>query len=128
MEHYKELWSCVCGIPAVSVFLSDTRTRLLQLELREYDSAGTLDEEEKKEPTVVEECENRGVHSRTHIPPNTTCVSIPRRCLITVEMGQATPIGTSILHSDLDLDAPKHIFLMIYLLWDRKVNGTKSFF
>jgi protein-histidine N-methyltransferase len=48
--------------------------------------------------------------------------------LITVEMGQATPIGQAILQADLDLDAPKHIFLMIYLLWDRKVNGRKSFF
>lgn len=70
----------------------------------------------------------RGVHSRTHIPPNTVCMSIPRSCLITVEMGQATPIGQAILHSDLDLDAPKHIFLMVYLLWDRKVNGKNSFF
>jgi len=70
----------------------------------------------------------RGVHARTHIPPNTVCVTIPRRCLITVEMGQATPIGQAILDSDLDLDAPKHIFLMIYLLWDRKVNGPSSFF
>ena len=23
---------------------------------------------------------------------------------------------------------PKHIFLMIYLLWDKKVNGRRSFF
>jgi histone-lysine N-methyltransferase SETD3 len=43
-------------------------------------------------------------------------------------MGQETPIGQAILRSDLDLDAPKHIFLMIYLLWDRKVNGARSFF
>jgi hypothetical protein len=43
-------------------------------------------------------------------------------------MGQATPIGQAILNSDLDLDAPKHIFLMVYLLWDRKVNGKNSFF
>jgi histone-lysine N-methyltransferase SETD3 len=55
-------------------------------------------------------------------------MSIPRACLITVEMGQATPIGQAVLHSDLDLDAPKHIFLMIYILWDRKINGDQSFF
>ena len=95
------------------------------MELREYDSAE--DEEEKKAVEVCES-ENRGVHARTHIPPNTTCVKIPRSCLITVEMGQATPIGRKILQSDLDLDAPKHIYLMIYILWDRKVNGPKSFF
>ena len=43
-------------------------------------------------------------------------------------MGQATEMGRAILNSDLELDAPKHIFLMVYLLWDRKVNGCKSFF
>jgi hypothetical protein len=75
-----------------------------------------------------EDSEMRGVHATQHIPPNTVCMSIPRRCLITVEMGQATAVGQAILNSDLDLDAPKHIYLMIYVLWDRKVNGHKSFF
>jgi len=75
-----------------------------------------------------DESEMRGVHARRHIPPNTVCMSVPRRCLITVEMGQATPIGQAIYNSDLDLDAPKHIYLMIYILWDRKVNGKNSFF
>jgi|UPI0005819AA7 histone-lysine N-methyltransferase SETD3 len=109
------------------------------LELREYDclnssntSASEVDDEEKKEsPLTVsleEVSEMRGVHARRSIPPHTTCVSIPRRCLITVEMGQATPIGRAILQADLDLDAPKHIFLMIYLLWDRKTHGSSSFF
>ena len=49
--------------------------------------------------------EMRGVHARTAIPPQTVCVSIPRSCLITVEMGQATPIGRRVLASDLELDA-----------------------
>uniref|UniRef100_A0A7S4NAB7 SET domain-containing protein n=1 Tax=Odontella aurita TaxID=265563 RepID=A0A7S4NAB7_9STRA len=75
-----------------------------------------------------ETSEMRGVHARVMISPNTVCVAIPRKCLITVEMGQSTPIGQAVLNSDLDLDAPKHIFLMIYLLWDQKVNGDKSFF
>lgn len=70
----------------------------------------------------------RGVHARCTIPPGTVCMSIPRRCLITVEMGQATEIGRAILSSELELDAPKHIYLMIYILWDRKVNGSRSFF
>jgi histone-lysine N-methyltransferase SETD3 len=74
------------------------------------------------------ESEMRGVHARTHLPSNTVCMSIPRKCLITVEMGQATPIGQMIAASDLDLDAPKHIYLMIYILWDRKVHGPHSFF
>lgn len=108
----------------------------------DYDSA-----EEKKETAITpmsddnknesarnnkgsndEDSEMRGVHAQVTIPPNSICVSIPRKCLITVEMGQATDIGQSILHSDLELDAPKHIFLMIYLLWDRKMNGEHSFF
>jgi len=101
--------------------------------------------EEKKEPTKSngidssdnsqktgengdESSEMRGVHARCTIPPNTVCVAVPRKCLITVEMGQGTDIGQAILNSDLDLDAPKHIFLMVFLLWDRKVNGSKSFF
>ena len=75
-----------------------------------------------------EESEMRGVHAREYIPPNSVCMLIPRRCLITVEMGQATPIGQAISNSDLDLDAPKHIYLMVYLLWDRKINGRNSFF
>ena len=74
------------------------------------------------------EGEMRGVHAKVNIPPNHICVSIPRKCLITVEMGQATEIGRAIINSDLELDAPKHVFLMIYLLWDRKINGKKSFF
>jgi histone-lysine N-methyltransferase SETD3 len=118
----------------------------MQLELREYDEPKAQEEnnndeaEEKKEQVPSGgnhhfdeqddggDSEMRGVHARTHLPPNTVCMSIPRRCLITVEMGQETPIGQAILRSDLDLDAPKHIFLMIYLLWDRKVNGPSSFF
>ncbi len=74
------------------------------------------------------ESEMRGVHAKTNISADTICVAIPRKCLITVEMGQATEIGQIILRSDLDLDAPKHIFLMVFLLWDRKINGDKSFF
>lgn len=112
-----------------------------QLELREYDESPSSighaksdendEAEEKKEqqlPMDKGESEMRGVHARTYMAPNTVCVAIPRRCLITVEMGQETAIGQAIMRSDLDLDAPKHIFLMIYVLWDRKVNGAKSFF
>jgi len=124
------------------------------LELREYDESPSINNtkaqendeaEEKKEqqmpidnnnsfqqgghvPDDNGDSEMRGVHARSHMPPNTVCVAIPRKCLITVEMGQETPIGQAILRSDLDLDAPKHIFLMVYLLWDRKANGSNSFF
>jgi len=75
-----------------------------------------------------DDSEMRGVHAKVAILPNTVCVSIPRKCLITVEMGQATEIGQIVLRTNLDLDAPKHIYLMIFLLWDRKVNADRSFF
>mmetsp|Transcript_62639 Transcript_62639/g.75375 ORF Transcript_62639/g.75375 Transcript_62639/m.75375 type:complete len:633 (-) Transcript_62639:577-2475(-) len=114
------------------------------LELREYDSAlastnvdgqtklplsETSSEEKKESPTSNDEkksgsyhesdAEMRGVHARQNIAPNTVCMTVPLKCLVTVEMGQSTPIGQKILVSDLDLDAPKHIFLMIYVLMDR---------
>jgi hypothetical protein len=84
-----------------------------------YDKDGEYDDGSK---------EMRGVHATSYIPPHTVCVSIPKSCLITVEMGQATPIGRRVFIADLDLDAPKHIYLMIYLLWDMKTNGPNSFF
>jgi len=114
------------------VWLRENGAQFDLLELREYDSPKEqVDEEEKKEQLASQgqdDSEMRGVHSRTHLAPNTVCMAVPRRCLITVEMGQETPIGQAILRSDLDLDAPKHIFLMVYLLWDRRVNGARSFF
>lgn len=150
------MWlSLFFGLLLVAAFLNSHNELFFvfvssQLELREYDDGSTTRSqsskqqyggtecEEKKEygdytaqtaaQTSPEESEMRGVHARSHVPTNTLLMSIPRRCLITVEMGQATPIGQAILHADLDLDAPKHIFLMIYILWDRRVNGKSSFF
>lgn len=91
-------------------------------------TSGSSDSSQSPSSSNDEEGEMRGVHAKVDIPPNHICVSIPRKCLITVEMGQATEIGKAILNSDLELDAPKHVFLMVYLLWDRKVNGERSFF
>lgn len=70
--------------------------------------------------------EMRGVFCKSTLAPNTVCMAVPRKCLITVEMGQATSIGQQILNADLDLDAPKHIFLMIFILQDRR--NPNSFF
>lgn len=53
-------------------------------------------------------------------------VVVPRSCLITVEMGRSTPIGQTISLANLDLDAPKHVYLMVFLLVDRK--NPDSFF
>ena len=60
------------------------------------------------------------------LTPPQVCVSVPRTCLITVEMGKATPIGRIIAGANLDLDAPKHVYLMIYLLCDR-LSDTSFF-
>ncbi|GMI41712.1 hypothetical protein TrCOL_g4538 [Triparma columacea] len=73
-----------------------------------------------------EDKEMRGVHAKTDIPAGNTCVVVPRSCLITVEMGRATPLGQTISLANLDLDAPKHVYLMLFLLQDRK--NPDSFF
>ena len=41
-------------------------------------------------------------------------------------MGKATEIGSAILKANIELDAPKHVFLMVFLLVDRR--DPNSFF
>lgn len=53
-------------------------------------------------------------------------MEIPLRCLITVEMGKESDVGKAVLASNLPLDAPKHIFLMLFMLTDRR--NPSSFF
>jgi tetratricopeptide (TPR) repeat protein len=63
---------------------------------------------------------NRGVHARVDIPPDTEVMAIGREFLITVEMGQACPIGRKIAAAGrLDLSAAKHCYLAVFVLWDR---------
>ena len=77
----------------------------------------------------------RGVHAKTLIRENEIINSIPLKCLITCEMGKATEVrvgpysltqsfcgiqvGKKILHAQLKMDAPKHIYLMVFMLEDR---------
>ena len=68
----------------------------------------------------------RGSHATEKIVDDEIIIQIPLRCLITVEMGKDTDIGRAILASEVELDAPKHIFLMIFMLLDRK--DPSSFF
>jgi histone-lysine N-methyltransferase SETD3 len=70
--------------------------------------------------------EMRACHSNEAVEDEEIIVDIPLNCLITVEMGKDTPVGKLIMSSNLDLDAPKHIFLMLYMLIDRK--NPDSFF
>ncbi len=70
--------------------------------------------------------EVRGCHTIAPITEDETIMLIPLKCLITVEMGQDTDLGRKILSSHIELDAPKHIFLMIFMLLDMK--NPDSFF
>ncbi|CAN0475117.1 unnamed protein product [Ectocarpus sp. 8 AP-2014] len=46
------------------------------------------------------------------------------RCLVTVEMGKALPVGQAVLASGVSFDAPKHIFLMLFILTDMRRPDT----
>uniref|UniRef100_A0A7S3JSP0 Rubisco LSMT substrate-binding domain-containing protein n=1 Tax=Aureoumbra lagunensis TaxID=44058 RepID=A0A7S3JSP0_9STRA len=52
-------------------------------------------------------------------------MEIPLDCLITVEMGKETEVGRAVMEADLELDAPKHVFLMLFLLTDRKNKDSR---
>ena len=41
-------------------------------------------------------------------------------------MGKGTEVGRAVLEAELELDAPKHVFLMLFLLLDRR--DAASFF
>lgn len=89
-------------------WLISNNTKFNKLELRDYGN------------------EVRGSHALKDINEDEIIIQVPLKCLITVEMGKETEIGLAILSSSIELDAPKHIFLMIFMLVDRK--NPKSFF
>jgi histone-lysine N-methyltransferase SETD3 len=89
-------------------WLVDNGTKFPKLELRDYGD------------------EVRGCHAVSNIGEEEILVEVPLKCLITVEMGKDTEIGQAILDSNIELDAPKHIFLMVFMLLDRK--DPSSFF
>jgi hypothetical protein len=44
-------------------------------------------------------------------------------------MGKATPIGQVLAAAtDLELFAPNHTYIVLFLLWDQKVNGIRFLF
>eukprot|EP01031_Cornospumella_fuschlensis_P026807 gene26807-32388_t len=89
-------------------WLLQNGTRFDKLELRDYGN------------------EVRGCHTKSDIYDDETVIEVPLKCLITVEMGKETDVGRAIIRANLDLDAPKHIFLMVFMLIDRK--DPNSFF
>jgi histone-lysine N-methyltransferase SETD3 len=72
------------------------------------------------------DAEMRGCHSVEGIVDDEVIIEIPLKCLITVEMGKETDVGMAIIGSGVELDAPKHIYLMLFMLLDRK--NPDSFF
>lgn len=60
----------------------------------------------------------RGVHVKNLVENKQQLMTIPLDCLITVEMGKDTSTGQKIQH--LKFAAPKHIYLMLFLLLDRE--------
>eukprot|EP01033_Poteriospumella_lacustris_P016856 gene16856-12066_t len=89
-------------------WLRENGTKTRKLELRDYGN------------------EVRGCHATSEIVEDETIIEVPLKCLITVEMGKDTDIGRAIIDANLELDAPKHIFLMLYMLIDR--HNPHSFF
>ncbi|CAM9192696.1 unnamed protein product, partial [Discosporangium mesarthrocarpum] len=71
--------------------------------------------------------DNRAVHASSDIEPRKVILSIPRKFLITVEMGKATAVGAKVDSAGLELSAPKHTQLSIFLLCDRQ-DPKGSFF
>ena len=87
-------------------WLLENHAKFPKLELRDYGN------------------EVRGCHSREEIVDDENVIEIPLNCLITVEMGKDTPVGRAIIAANIDLDAPKHIFLMLFMLIDRKKKDS----
>ena len=71
---------------------------------------------------------NRGVHASEVIEDDEMIMEIPYACVFNVEMGKATSTGQLVLKANIEhrFDAPKHIYLMLFLLIDGE--DENSFF
>jgi len=71
-------------------------------------------------------CEEYAVFLCEDTQPSEVILRIPLICMITVEMGMVTSIGETLIRremetmEELDLSSPKHCFLAIFLLSDRR--------
>jgi len=72
--------------------------------------------------------DNRGVHCRCDVPPETEVLRIGREFLITVETAREAPLCRKLAAADIDreLSASKHCYLALFVLWDRR--NPRSFF
>ncbi|CAI5700447.1 unnamed protein product [Peronospora effusa] len=71
--------------------------------------------------------EVRGVHSCKVLVPGERILVVPKKCLITVEMGKKTDIGRKLLARNVNFVAPKLIYLMMFLLTDMEHVETSFF-
>ena len=60
--------------------------------------------------------DNRGVHANEDIAPEQELFRIPFKLIITVEMGKAMEVGKTIAAANLSFEAPKHIYLMVFIM------------
>ena len=60
------------------------------------------------------------MHASEAIENDELVMTIPYKCIFTVEMGKATPTGQRVVAANIEsrFDAPKHIYLMLFLLID----------
>lgn len=72
--------------------------------------------------------EVRGVHASSALARDEEIMRIPLKCLITVEMGKDTDIGQMLIDRNVSFVAPKHIFLMMFLLTDMEKVGEFRLF
>ena len=68
------------------------------------------------------------MHATIDIPKGTILISVPRHCILTTDMGRSLPLGKKLAESELRINAPRHIYLILYILWDMTTNGSDSFF
>ena len=75
-------------------------------------------------------CEEYAVFVTRDVGAGECVLGVPLMCLITVEMGMCTDIGEQIMRyemtkmEEIDVSAPKHCFLSIFLLTDRLVEDS----
>lgn len=103
------------------------------MEFREYESGSSDANDEYTcfkyaKLTRRPEDKERNVHASTDIPKDTILISVPRHCILTADMGRALPLGKKLAECDIRINAPRHIYLILYMLWDMKTNGSDSFF
>ena len=67
---------------------------------------------------------SRGIFTTAPIRPLSVVTHVPLKLLITVELGQALEIGRALRSAEVTFEAPKHVYLALFLLVDRREQQT----